>query len=87
MLELLPNGTHRTIDIGSDIAAGQQVQHTVARGLWQGSFLLPEGGWALMGATVAPGFEYADYEAGERQRLIQRYPAAAELIVRLTPGA
>jgi predicted cupin superfamily sugar epimerase len=84
MLQLLPNGTGRTIVLGSDLLAGQQVQVVVPRGVWQGSTLEPGGDFALLGCTVAPGFEYADYESGTRHELVERFPAYAELIARLT---
>jgi hypothetical protein len=46
--------------------------------------LTPGGRFALLGTTMAPGFDFADYEAGERQLLIQQYPAYRDLIERLT---
>jgi uncharacterized protein len=84
MLQLAPDGTGRTIVLGPDLIAGQQVQVVVPRGVWQGSMLEPGGDFALLGCTVAPGFEYADYENGTRTELLKRYPAFAEAITRLT---
>lgn len=86
MLQLNPDGTGRTIVLGQDVRAGQQVQVVVPRGVWQGSCLEPGGQFALLGCTVAPGFEYADYESGDRQTLLGQYPAFAETIERLTPN-
>jgi|ERR1051325_411308 predicted cupin superfamily sugar epimerase len=85
MLQLDADGTGRTILLGPDVLAGQQLQAVVPRGVWQGSLLEPGGSFALIGCTVAPGFEYADYEPGDRQTLLAQYPAHAELIRRLTP--
>jgi uncharacterized protein len=84
MLQLLPDGTGRTVVLGPDVLAGQQVQVVVPRGVWQGSLLEPGGAFALLGCTVAPGFEYADYRHGDRRELLARYPAFAEMITRLT---
>jgi uncharacterized protein len=70
--------------LGPDLPAGQQVQAVVPRGLWQGSLLEPGGRFALLGCTVAPGFDYADYESGDRRELLARYPQYADLITRLT---
>ena len=36
--------------------------------------------WALVGCVVNPGFEYEDFEAGEREALLAAYPQAAEYI-------
>jgi len=86
MLQLLPDGTGRTIVLGADVFAGQQVQVVVPRGVWQGSLLEPGGDFALLGCTVAPGFDYADYEGGHRQELCARYPTFMDTIARLTPA-
>ncbi|MDD5591327.1 MAG: cupin domain-containing protein [Dehalococcoidales bacterium] len=85
MLNLYPGGMSRVIVLGPAIDKGEQVQFTVPRGVWQGSFLKRRGSFALLGTTMAPGFDSTDYEAGERNRLVQEYPGLEEMIVRLTP--
>ncbi len=66
MLQLFPDGNGREVHlIGSDVLAGQQPQLIVPPGVWQGSRLEPGVEFALLGATMAPGFDYADYEQGE----------------------
>jgi len=84
MLQLDADGGGRTVFLGPDVLNGQQLQLTVPRGIWQGSCLEPGGAFALLGCTVAPGFDYADYESGERSALVRQYPAFADLIERLT---
>jgi predicted cupin superfamily sugar epimerase len=84
MLQLDTNGCGRVVMIGNDLAAGQLPQLVVPGGLWQGCRLIPGGKWALMGCTVAPGFDYADFTAGNRAELIAQYPAHAKLISALT---
>lgn len=86
MLQLWPDGSSRVVILETDLAAGHRPQLAVPAGIWQGSRLLPGGDWALLGATVAPGFDYADYESGKRGELIKAYPAEAERIRRLTSG-
>ncbi|MGB8771945.1 MAG: cupin domain-containing protein [Candidatus Korobacteraceae bacterium] len=80
MLQLLPDGSSRTLTLGSDLALGQQPQVVVRGGVWQGCKLAPGGKFALMGTTMSPGFDYANYEHGDRDELIAQYPGAAELI-------
>jgi predicted cupin superfamily sugar epimerase len=80
MLQLLPDGSSRTITLGSDLAGGQQPQVVVRGGVWQGCKLASGGKFALMGTTMSPGFDYADYETGVRDELIAQYPGAAESI-------
>lgn len=84
MLMLKPDGTAEAILIGPDIAAGMRVQHKVCGGTWQGSRLAPGGKFALMGTTMAPGFDPADFELGKRDELTARYPVYAPLIAMLT---
>ncbi len=84
MLQLTPGGKGKTIVLGHDVLAGQHFQLVVPRDIWQGSILEPGGRFALLGCTVAPGFEYADYEAGQRGALLRDYPEFADLITRLT---
>ena len=86
MLHLHPDGRGETVLLGTDLGAGQRPQVVVPRGSWQGMRLLPGGDFALMGCTVAPGFEYADYAHGERRDLLARYPGFAEQIRLLTAG-
>jgi predicted cupin superfamily sugar epimerase len=84
MLQLWPDGTHRLVTIGMDIARGMRPQVVVPRRVWQGTRLLPGGKLALLGCTVSPGFEYEDYESGRRAELVREYPAAEERVRQLT---
>lgn len=84
MLQLWPDGTTRTVTIGSDLGRGMLPQVVVPRDVWQGSRLGGGGRVALLGCTVAPGFEFADYESGSREELTRMYPAHAEMIKALT---
>lgn len=85
LLELLPDGASRVTVLGSDICAGQQVQHVVPAGAWQGSRLCPGGRYGLMGTTMSPGYEDSDYEhASDPEALIAQYPGEAARIRLLT---
>ena len=84
MLQLLPDGSGRTVAIGNDLAAGQRPQVVVERNVWQGSRLVAGGKWALLGCTVSPGFEFEDYDAGERASLSEEWPEFAGMIAALT---
>jgi len=85
-LQLHPDGSGEIVLIGSDLEAGMRPQMVAPAGVWQGARLRAGGsfGFALMGTTMAPGFDIADYEAGARAGLIERYPAFRDLIVALT---
>jgi uncharacterized protein len=84
MLQLFAGGASRELVLGTDILGGQQPQVIVPAGVWQGSRLEPGVEFALLGATMAPGFDYADYEQGRRSVLAGLYPDQADLIHVLT---
>jgi|SRR5205809_50351 len=84
MLLLHADGRSERVRLGHDILGGERVQLVVPRGVWQGSRLLEGGGFALMGTTMAPGFDEGDYAGGQREELIRRYPGEADRIRRLT---
>ena len=83
MLLLYPHGESKIITLGADLAAGQRPQVMVPRGVWQGA-CLTGGEFALLGTTMSPGFDMADFEIGERGFLLEQYPAQSELIKKLT---
>jgi uncharacterized protein len=85
MLQLWPDGTGKEVALGSDLAAGQVPQLVVPAGVWQGTRLIGNEGFALLGATMAPGFDFADYVGGSRSELSERWPSFAEQIATLTP--
>ena len=80
MLNLRPDGSGEAVLLGQDLAAGQRLQHAVPRGVWQGCRVLQGGVYALLGTTVAPGFETEDFESGDARALAAAYPAFAGLI-------
>jgi predicted cupin superfamily sugar epimerase len=84
MLQLHPDGSGRTVTLGGDLLNGMEPQILIPKGVWQGARLAQEGRFALMGTTVAPGFDYADYEQGDRSALIVAYPQFEKQIVALT---
>jgi uncharacterized protein len=84
MLQLRPGGSGLRLILGQDILEGMQLQVVVQQGVWQGLHLVPGGRFALLGTTVAPGFDYADYEHGDRETLIRAYPQLRDFISRLT---
>ena len=79
-----PSGTIKVLFLGHDIRVGQFVQAVVPAGIWQGAYLLEGGQFALMGATVAPGFDFPDRELGTRKELLERYPQHNDIITSLT---
>lgn len=83
-LRLHPDGTSEIVRLGHDILAGERPQVVIEGGVWQGSRVCPGGKFALMGATMAPGFSFGDFGLGDRVELQSRYPDHSSLIEELT---
>lgn len=69
----------------SRMPAGEAPQHVVTQGHWFAAWIQGDAAFALLGCTVAPGFDFADFELAERERLASKFPSARALIERLTP--
>jgi len=85
-LWLLPDGTSKVVYIGAALAAGERPQVIVPRGVWQGARVKSGGscGYALLGCSVSPGFDWRDFDLGSRDALIDRWPQASAMIEALT---
>lgn len=79
-----PAGEYSSILLGCDPDAGQLFQAVVKAGCWFASHVADWKGWALVGCTVAPGFDFADFELARREELIAKYPQHREVIRKLT---
>jgi uncharacterized protein len=84
MLQLHPDGNSAVFTLGPDLAAGQHVQLVVPAGVWQGTRLVDGSKVALLGCTVTPGFNFADYRNGSYAELAAKWPAEAARIRKLT---
>ncbi len=84
MLLLRPNGKTEIITLGPDISKNQSVQIIVPRNNWQGCLLKKPGKFALLGTTVAPGFDLKDFELADRKKLLAKFPSQKSLISSLT---
>jgi predicted cupin superfamily sugar epimerase len=66
-----------------DLERGEPA-HVVPAGCWQATRLAPGAKWAFCGCTVAPGFDFADFELAEGPELAARHPAHATRIARMS---
>ncbi len=80
---LTPAGGHQPVVLGRDLVAGQRPVAVVPAGVWQGARTLGDGhAWCT--CTVAPGFEFDDFELGRRAELLAAFPEHADVVERLT---
>jgi len=77
------NGHLETIKLGSDIGHAQTFQHVVPSGCWFASEPASSSTFSFVGCTVAPGFDFDDFELAKAADLIKVYPQHKDLINRL----
>lgn len=84
MIQIDESGSLKRFILGNRIELGELPQVVVRRGVWQALRLKDGGKWALTGTTVAPGFEFEDFELGDRKALIQKFPQHRDDIIRFS---
>jgi len=84
MLQLYADGSSAIFALGQDLMDDQHVQLVVPAGVWQGTRLIGNGKVALLGCTVTPGFDFADYCGGSYAELAEKWPERAAQIKALT---
>jgi uncharacterized protein len=82
---IAPSGALDRVVMGRDAERGEVFQAVVQAGSWYGAALADPTSYALVGGTVAPGFDFADFELGGRARLLAEFPQHRAVIERLTP--
>ena len=82
--ELTPQGQACCTRLGSHKGNGETFQHGVPAHHWFAARVAPGGHYGLVGCTVAPGFDFADFELADRAALQAQYPEQQALIAELT---
>jgi uncharacterized protein len=80
------DGRYSEMLLGSDPEAGEVLQAVVKAGCWFASRVSDGKSFGLVGCTVAPGFEFDDFEMGKREELVRSYPQHRGVIESLTRG-
>jgi predicted cupin superfamily sugar epimerase len=76
------DGSYRLVRLGARSAAGETFQATIPAGAWFASEPSDPAGFALVGCTVAPGFDFRDFEMASADTLAATHPDLAELVQR-----
>lgn len=79
-----PTGELHTLELGLEVEKGQLPQVVVPAGVWFASRCQNPEGFTLTGCTVAPGFDFTDFELAREEALVKKYPAHRKLIQELT---
>ena len=69
--------------LGNNPTEGQTLQYTIPHGTWFGGHPVDEKSYSLLGCTVAPGFEFTDFELGEYEKLSGNFPGHRDVIRKL----
>lgn len=83
---IAPQREYYHLKLGTNIKDGESLQCAIPAGCWFGAEASGSG-YSLVGCTVAPGFDFADFELGNRDDLINQYPDHKEIIVQMTSPA
>lgn len=78
------SGEYRSLRLGLEGEEEIRPQQVVPGGTWFAAEV-ERPGYTLAGCTVAPGFEFEDFEMGVKRDLLDRFPGEREIISRLTP--
>lgn len=81
---ITPEGEYSKVTIGCNITEGEVPQFVVPGGTWFAATVINPNGYSLLGCTVSPGFDFADFEKGRREELINRFPQHNGIIKQLT---
>ena len=72
------------IQIGNDLENNENIQCVIKGNTWFGAEINDKSLYSLIGCSVSPGFDFKDFELGERDKLIKIYPQHEYVINRLT---
>jgi hypothetical protein len=81
---LTADGGYHTISLGNTPDQGQSLQAMVPAGSWFAAQPLAANSFTLVSCTVAPGFDFSDFEMGERHELLTMFPRQREIIEQLS---
>ncbi len=84
IVEISPQGELIETILGNQFLEGQKIQYVVKAGHWFASYPLEGSRYCFVGCTVAPGFDFQDFELGQRKVLSEQYPQHTQIIHELT---
>jgi predicted cupin superfamily sugar epimerase len=81
LLQLSTDGKMEKVILGQDLVSGQKVQHAVPAGYWFGARPAAGSAYSFVGCTVAPGFDFGDFELANPDELCRSFPALKQDIL------
>jgi len=84
LIYILQENELKILKLGSNLEKGESLQVVIPANCWFGSHVEQQNSFALCGCTVAPGFDFRDFEMADRRDLLKKYPGLEKEIIRLT---
>lgn len=84
LIYVLQQNELKIYKLGSDLEKGESLQVVIPANCWFGAHVEQQNSFALCGCTVAPGFDFRDFEMAERHELLKKYPGFEKEIIQLT---
>ena len=78
------DGRMKEIKLGNNLEDGETLQVVINKNSWFGAEVVDKSSFCLIGCTVSPGFDFEDFELGNRDSLIKQFPEYSEVIKKLT---
>lgn len=75
---------YEALGVGTNLERGEAPQRLVRGGCWFGATVDAPETYSLVGCTVSPGFDFAEFEQAERRAMLERYPQLRQIVERLT---
>jgi uncharacterized protein len=77
---ILPEGEIKKVILGRNPDGNENHQALIPKGCWFAAQVNQSDSFSLVGCTVAPGFDFEDFEIGKREKLINLFPKYASII-------
>jgi hypothetical protein len=80
---IFPSGNLEIVRLGSDIKNGEVFQYVVPANCWFASCPAKDSQFSFVGCTVAPGFDFNDFEMADAERLYKSFPSHKDIVLSL----
>ncbi|WP_017295801.1 cupin domain-containing protein [Geminocystis herdmanii] len=77
-------GEYHRFKLGQNPEENEVLQLVIPHGCWFASHVSQPNSYSLIGCTVSPGFDFADFTLGDRTELIKLYPHLTDIITKFT---
>ncbi|QMU29716.1 cupin domain-containing protein [Adhaeribacter radiodurans] len=77
---IIQDGQLTSVLLGNDFEKGEIPQAIIPANTWFAAKIKNRTGYSLISCTVAPGFDFADFELAEKEKLLQQFPHLKDAI-------